>query len=78
MKYIKDSQKLLLCQILTGKSYKCSKPAEEKSLKEGFDSHVSTSGKEFVIFDPNAILPTYVVEYEHITSKMPLTYYEDM
>ena len=59
---------LLLCRVLPGKSYDCPKIMEGASLQPGFDSHIygkdlAGRGEELVIFDPDQILPCYVINY---------------
>ncbi|XP_076365925.1 NFX1-type zinc finger-containing protein 1-like [Tachypleus tridentatus] len=60
---------LLLCKVLPGLSYKCSNTMVGASLKSGYDSHIDETdengrGTEIVIFNPNQILPCYVINLE--------------
>ncbi|UJR36762.1 hypothetical protein I4U23_029477 [Adineta vaga] len=64
MGYIKGSTKLLLCQVLQGKVYKCSQLITGSGLQHGFDSHCSPCQKELVIFQSEHILPQYIVHYQ--------------
>ncbi|KAK3108084.1 hypothetical protein FSP39_000847 [Pinctada imbricata] len=64
MGYIQGAQKLLLCQVLPGKVFKCTKLIHGAALKGGYDSHTSPDGKELVIFNSHHIIPSYVVHYK--------------
>lgn len=74
MGYIKGASKLLLCQVLPGKVYNCTKLIHGAALKAGFDSHTSPDKKELVIFNKYHILPSYVVHYENVKIGMEFTY----
>lgn len=63
MEYITSGTKLLLCQVVLGKIYHCTKLIHGAPLQEGYDSHMSPDGKEAVIFNSEHILPSYVVHY---------------
>eukprot|EP00794_Sanderia_malayensis_P012150 gene12150-13403_t len=63
MNYIRDSSKLLLCQVLPGKVFRCKYIIQGDSLRQGHDSHMSPDGKEVVIFNSHHILPSYIVHY---------------
>ncbi|XP_005100639.1 uncharacterized protein LOC101862421 [Aplysia californica] len=63
MGYVHGASKLMLCQVLPGKIYKCKKIIAGASLQEGFDSHTSPCGKELVIFDSASIWPCYVIYF---------------
>ncbi len=63
MDYIRGSTQLMLCQILLGKVYHCTKLIHGASLQSGYDSHMSPDGKEVVVFDPRRVLPCYIVHY---------------
>ncbi|KAI3383281.1 hypothetical protein SNEBB_009976 [Seison nebaliae] len=63
MSYIKGATKILLCQVLLGKSYLCQQQMNGKSLMSGFDSHMSPNKKELIIFKTSQILPQYIVYY---------------
>ncbi|XP_052247790.1 uncharacterized protein LOC127855914 [Dreissena polymorpha] len=64
MGYIQGSTQLLLCQVLPGKAYQCTKLIHGHSLMKGYDSHVSPCKKELVIFNKYHILPQYIVHYQ--------------
>ena len=64
MAYIRDGIKLLLCQVLPGKVFKCTRIIHGENLRHGHDSHMSPDGKELVIFNSHHILPSYVVYYK--------------
>lgn len=63
MTYIRGASKLLLCQVLPGKVYRCTNLIHGEPLEIGHDSHTSPDGKELVIFNSHHILPSYVVHY---------------
>ena len=63
MTYIRGASKLLLCQVLPGKVYRCTNLIHGEPLEMGQDSHTSPDGKELVIFNSHHILPSYVVHY---------------
>lgn len=63
MTYIRGASKLLLCQVLPGKVYRCTNLIHGEPLEMGHDSHTSPDGKELVIFNSHHILPSYVVHY---------------
>lgn len=67
MKYIRGASKLLLCQVLPGKVYRCANLIHGEPLERGHDSHTSPDGKELVIFNSHHILPSYVVHYGEAT-----------
>jgi len=55
---------VLLCKLLPGKAYKCTKRMDGQGCMKGHHSHTSPKGNEVVIFDPDQILPRYVVYFE--------------
>ena len=70
--YTKGSKKLLLCNVLLGKSKEVSKAdnswTKEKLIAEKCDSLHAPRGTdvmndEFVIFDPDQALPEYIIHY---------------
>lgn len=63
MGYISGSSKLLLCQVLPGKVYQCTRLIHGASLKKEHDSHMSPDKMELVIFNKYHILPAYIVHY---------------
>ncbi|KAK6168972.1 hypothetical protein SNE40_020113 [Patella caerulea] len=63
MGYIQGATKLLLCQVLLGKSYTCTALRSSSQVEPGYDSHISADKKELVVFDTNRILPCYIVHY---------------
>jgi len=91
MPYVHGGQKLLLCKVLIGNSYRMKKIQTGKHRVDGYDSHVSPCGiilslslslsplfslslshlfiypigKEIVIFEPDQILPCYIIHYGH-------------
>ncbi|XP_033761484.1 uncharacterized protein LOC117343249 [Pecten maximus] len=68
MGYIHGSTKLLLCQVLPGKVFQCTKLIHGAALEKGHDSHTSPDKMELVIFNGNHILPSYIVHYEHAST----------
>lgn len=67
MTFIRGASRLLLCQVLPGKVYRCSKLIHGEPLEMGHDCHTSPDGKELVIFNSHHILPSYVVHYGEAT-----------
>ena len=67
MAFIRGASRLLLCQVLPGKVYRCSKLIHGEPLEIGHDCHTSPDGKELVIFNSHHILPSYVVHYGEAT-----------
>lgn len=65
----RDSSKILLCKLLTGKIYHCDGRMDGKGLKSGYDSHYSPKGNEIIIFNANQILPRYIIEFEERESE---------
>ncbi|KAL7712594.1 Uncharacterized protein QTN25_009771 [Entamoeba marina] len=60
----RNSDVMLLCLVLPGKSYKCKKRMDGKKCVTGYDSHFSPQGNEIVVFDPSCILPKYIIEFK--------------
>lgn len=67
MTFIRGASRLLLCQVLPGKVYRCTRLIHGEPLEMGHDSHTSPDGKELVIFNSHHILPCYVVHYGEAT-----------
>ena len=72
--YTQGSQKLLLCQIILGRSkevYKADYSLNKRKLQsERFDSVYARRGStvkndEFVIFDPDQALPQYIIHFSN-------------
>ena len=55
---------LIVCSVLLGKSFVCSNPRRGGGLQQGFDSHVSPSGKELVVFSGAQVLPCWLVHFK--------------
>ncbi|KJE97783.1 hypothetical protein CAOG_07882 [Capsaspora owczarzaki ATCC 30864] len=64
MGYIEGHTKLLVCQVLLGRSHRCTELILGQERVPGFDSHVSPDGRELVVFDSAHILPCYIVHFE--------------
>ncbi|EKE37478.1 hypothetical protein ENUP19_0121G0220 [Entamoeba nuttalli] len=60
----RNSNQMVLCQILPGNVFKCKKRMDGKKCQKGYDSHFSPKGNEIVIFDPKHILPKYIIEFK--------------
>jgi len=60
----RGSDQLLLCSILRGKCFQCPKRMDGQKCKPGFDSHFSPKGSEIILFDPDAILPRYILTFK--------------
>ncbi|XP_041366331.1 uncharacterized protein LOC121381203 [Gigantopelta aegis] len=71
--YIKGATKLLLCQVLTGKVFQCTKVITGAALTKGYDSHTSPDKKELVIFKSAHILPSYIVHYTTANTEFKYT-----
>ena len=59
---------VILCEILPGRSYDCPGTMLGAGLMTGYDSHRARKdsedrGHEMVIFDPDQILPRYVIHF---------------
>ena len=62
-------QKIIVCAILRGRVYTCSDYLRNlKSPFEDYDSHVSPSGFEYIVFNSSQLLPLYVL---HVTDGDP-------
>ena len=61
--YSRGNPYLFICLVYVGKAYKMPNVQTGCALTKGYDSHISTSGQEVVIFDPECILPCYRVKY---------------
>ena len=77
MGYIKGSTRLLLCQVLLGRVYKCTKLIHGAALVSGYDSHSSPDGMELVIFDSAHILPCYIVNFTNTPTQFSYASDED-
>ncbi|KAL4222664.1 hypothetical protein ACF0H5_018705 [Mactra antiquata] len=73
MGYIQGATKFLLCQVLPGKVFQCTKLIHGAPLKSGCDSHVSPCKKELVIFNKYHILPSYIVHYSNAKTEFEYT-----
>lgn len=69
MGYISGASKFLLCQVLPGKVFQCTKLIHGAALSSGYDSHMSPCKKELVIFNKYHILPSYIVHYAQGTGE---------
>lgn len=59
----RESDQVLLCKLLPGKSFKCFKRMDGLGCQIGHDSHVSPRGNEIVVFNSDQILPRYIVSF---------------
>jgi aprataxin and PNK-like factor len=57
----RESDRMLLCKVLRGNSYRCDKRIDGGGLVKGYHSHHSPGGNEIVIFEPEQILPRYIL-----------------
>ncbi|XP_067675258.1 uncharacterized protein [Haliotis asinina] len=64
MNYMQRTSKLLMCQVLKGKSFQCEKLKLGEAKEPGYDCHVDPYGKEIVIFEEDCILPCYVLHFD--------------
>jgi len=60
----RESDQVLLCKLLPGKAYKCTKRMDGQSCMKGHHSHIAPKGNEGVIFKPDQILPRYIIYFE--------------
>ena len=66
-------QKLIVCAVLMGRRYVCSDPCRERdTAKDGYDSHASPMGFEYIVFNSAQLLPLYVL---HVTDGRNLESY---
>jgi diadenosine tetraphosphate (Ap4A) HIT family hydrolase len=63
--YCRGGSKLLICSVLMGRPYNVQARMDGQGLKEGYDSHIDLSGKEWVIFNPAQVLPCYLISFKH-------------
>ncbi|KAL5007522.1 hypothetical protein ScPMuIL_016328 [Solemya velum] len=78
MGYIAGSTKLLLCQVLPGKVYECTKLIHGHALMKGYDSHMSPCKKELIAFNSHHILPSYIVHYTQASTEFNYTVKKDI
>ncbi|KAG8980558.1 hypothetical protein FRB90_007643, partial [Tulasnella sp. 427] len=66
-------QKVIVCAALMGRRYQV-RPGGSSELRrnptvmQGYDSHVSPTGYEYVVFNPEHLLPLYVLHLENATA----------
>ena len=75
MGYISGANQLLLCQVLPGKVFNCTKLIHGAALQKGYDSHTSPDKKELVVFNSHHILPSYIVHYKSGTGEFKYKVY---
>lgn len=59
----RDSSQILLCKLLTGKTFKCVGRMDGKPCLDGYDSHFSPKGNEIVMFASAGCLPRYIIKF---------------
>ena len=59
-----QSGKLLQFDILPGRMYQMADVKNGAPREEGFDSHVSPKGFEYVMFDSRHVRPRYVISFD--------------
>ncbi|KAG8952819.1 hypothetical protein FRC04_003744 [Tulasnella sp. 424] len=68
-------QKVIVCAALMGRRYEMRRSESQfrrnPEVAQGYDSHVSPSQLEWVIFNPEHLLPLYVLHLEDSTSNRP-------
>ena len=65
MHYCRGDTCLLVCAVLPGKKYVCSKNVWNSKLTKGHESHVSSDNTELILFDEAQILPCVVIHYDN-------------
>lgn len=60
----RQSDQILLCKVMKGKSYRCDGRMDGAGRKPGYDSHCSPKGNEIIIFEPDQVMPRYVISFE--------------
>ncbi|KAL6080669.1 putative eukaryotic translation initiation factor subunit eif-4f [Balamuthia mandrillaris] len=55
--------KMLVCSVLMGRIYRCPARCDGAGCRPGYDSHLSPSGEEYVLFSAAQVLPCYLVEF---------------
>jgi hypothetical protein len=55
--------RLLVCNVLRGKSYRCSGMMMGAPLQTGYSSHVSPCGSEWIFFNAAQVLPVAVIHF---------------
>ncbi|KAG8924522.1 hypothetical protein FRC01_011380, partial [Tulasnella sp. 417] len=68
-------QKVIVCAALMGRRFEMksgeSQFRRNPEVAQGYDSHVSPAGLEYVIFNPEHLLPLYVLHLEDSLSSRP-------
>jgi len=60
----RESSQILMCKLLTGKSYQCTGRMDGQGRVVGYDSHYSPKGNEIIVFESSQILPRYIITFE--------------
>eukprot|EP01126_Amoeba_proteus_P062657 TRINITY_DN8558_c0_g1_i1.p1 TRINITY_DN8558_c0_g1~~TRINITY_DN8558_c0_g1_i1.p1 ORF type:complete len:139 (+),score=44.47 TRINITY_DN8558_c0_g1_i1:54-419(+) len=62
----RESDQILLCALLPGNVYQCEGRMDGEGKKKGYDAHYSPKGNEIIIFDPDQVLPRFIITFcEH-------------
>jgi hypothetical protein len=64
--------KMLVCSVLMGKVYQCTRRLTGRPCQRGYDSHISPSKVEYVIFNAAQVLPCYVIDFSPLVRFMPM------
>jgi len=59
----RGSDQIMLCKLLVGNPFSCTKRMDGEGLRKGYHSHISPKGNEVVIFAPAQILPRYIITF---------------
>jgi hypothetical protein len=59
----RDSSQILLCKLLTGRTFKCEGRMDGKPCMDGYDSHFSPKGNEIIMFASAGCLPRYIIKF---------------
>uniref|UniRef100_A0A7S3DCY7 PARP catalytic domain-containing protein n=1 Tax=Palpitomonas bilix TaxID=652834 RepID=A0A7S3DCY7_9EUKA len=64
--------RMLMCKVLPGNKYKVNSKDKKvfgDGCKKGFHSHESVEGNELVVFHPDQVMVTHVVQYEEVLTQ---------
>jgi len=62
--YCRGGKRLLVVSVLMGMAYTVQTRMDGQDCQPGFDSHIACGGNEWVLFDPNQVLPCYLIAFQ--------------